>query len=237
MKKFSWLVVVLATVFFWENTSRPSQAQAVTPTPSYTVSPTFTFTPTKIFTPTNTFTVTFTSTGTLSPSLTPTPTYTITPTASPTGTPTITGTPTCTPTGTLSPSLTFTPTDTITPTVTKTATRTPTATLTATSTPGVFKFSVSPKPDASNQIHFSWGTTVNAERAYLKIFTSGLRPVRDFDYSKDEKPEYLSKGLHEVVWDGRDEDSRPMPPGSYICFISITAGKKTYEASGKTEIP
>ncbi len=64
-----------------------------------------------------------------------------------------------------------------------------------------------------------------------------MRPVVNFEFNKHEKPEYLTAGTHEVVWDGRDEEERPMPPGSYICFISITVGKKTYEASGKTEIP
>jgi flagellar hook assembly protein FlgD len=71
----------------------------------------------------------------------------------------------------------------------------------------------------------------------LRIFTSGLRPVLVFEFNKDQKPEYLTKGTHEIVWDAKDEEGRAMPPGGYICFISITVSKKTYDASGKTEIP
>ncbi len=233
MKKLFWWAAFLVTVAFWGSAFEPSPAQAVTPIPSNTATATFTFTAT------NTFTALVTPTGTLSPHVTPTPTSTATLTASPT----ITGTFTYTPTGTLSPSLSPTPTSTptltftITPTITKTATKTPTVTMTATSTPGVFQFSVSPKPDASNQIHFKWGTTTDADHTYLRIFTNGLRPVLVYEFSKDQKPENLSSGTHEIVWDGKDEEGRPMPPGSYICFISISANKKTYDANSKTEIP
>jgi 3-isopropylmalate dehydrogenase len=218
MKKRLGLAFLLVTALI--GGSVPS-ARAAGPTPTPT--PSFTFTPTPTFT--ITFAVPFTPTGTLSPSLTPTPTQSPTPTPSSTSSPT----------GTLTPLLTQTFTRTLT--ATKTVTRTPTLTPTATSTPGVFQFSVSPQPDASNQVHFKWGTTSDADHTFLRIFTSGLRPVLVYEFNKDQKPEYLTKGTHEIVWDAMDEEGRPMPPGSYICFLSITVNKKTYEASAKTEIP
>jgi flagellar hook assembly protein FlgD len=52
-----------------------------------------------------------------------------------------------------------------------------------------------------------------------------------------DSPDFLTKGPHEFKWDGKDEQNRPMPPGSYFCFIDINVKKKTYEASSKTEIP
>lgn len=185
------------------------------------------------------------------PPLTPTPTNTPAGTHSPrptstsvrtlpfTMTPTVTMTwsPTSSPTGTLSPSLTPTPTSTHTSTPTKTATRTPTSTPTATPTPGVFKFLVSPKPDAQGQIHFSWGVNVQVDQVYLKVYTSGFRLVWDESFGKEKRPDYLTSGDHEVTWDGKDEEGRPMPPGLYLCFLDMTAGKKNYQSSGKTEIP
>jgi flagellar hook assembly protein FlgD len=61
--------------------------------------------------------------------------------------------------------------------------------------------------------------------------------VWDENFNKDEKPEFLTSGNHETSWNAKDEEDRPMPPGNYLCYISISVGKKTYEASGKTEIP
>ena len=71
----------------------------------------------------------------------------------------------------------------------------------------------------------------------MRIYTSGFRLVRDFSFNKIEKPEYLTSGTHEITWDGKDDQMRAMPPGNYLCFISVSVGKKSYEASGKTEIP
>lgn len=76
-----------------------------------------------------------------------------------------------------------------------------------------------------------------ADEAYLRVYTSGFRLVWEEDFSKDEKPEYLGAGTHETTWNGRDDEGRPMPPGTYLCFISVTSGKKNYESSSKTEIP
>lgn len=165
----------------------------------------------------------------------PTATFTRTPTASPTLTPT--STPTNSPTGTLTPLLTNTSTPTNTPTATVTSSFTATPSPTWTSTPGVFQFTVSPKPDAQGQIHFQWGTTIPADEAYLRVFTSGFRLVWEEVFNKDQKPEFLTTDPHDVTWNGRDDQGRPMPPGSYICFISVTVGKKSYESSSKTEIP
>jgi flagellar hook assembly protein FlgD len=145
-------------------------------------------------------------------------------------------------TGTLQPTATYTltptltPTPTHTPTYTYTPTYTKTFTPTNTSTPGVFKFKVSPLPEGG-QIKFQWGTTVPADEVYLKIYTSGFRLVREFHFTSTYGPENLTGGTHEMGWDGKDEEGRPMPPGNYLCFIDINVGKKRYEASGKTEIP
>jgi FlgD Ig-like domain len=153
------------------------------------------------------------------------------PVLTPTATPSPTSTPLATPTGTRSPSMTPTPTATRTPTLTPTVTPTPT------STPGVFQFEVSPKPDGQGRIHFAWGTTVPADQVYLWIYTSGFRLVEDFNFNKKKQPENLSLGRHEITWDGKDSQGRRMPPGTYLCFISIHVGDKHYEASGKTEVP
>ena len=106
-----------------------------------------------------------------------------------------------------------------------------------TSTPGVFVFSVSPKPDEQGAVRFKWGTTCPADEVFLSIYTSGYRIVRKFGFNKKEKSEFLASGEHEYTWDGRDENKRPMAPGIYLCFIQVNVGKKRYEASGKTEVP
>jgi hypothetical protein len=173
--------------------------------------------PTPVFTPTPEFSATVTSTGTNTAIFTSTATFTAT--------------------GTLTPSDTPTPTSTDTHTVTLTPTITSTPTATATSTPGIFQFSVSPKPDGQGQIRFAWGTTVPADEVFLKIYSSGFRIVHEFHFTPKDKPEFLASGGHEAVWDGKDEQRRPMPPGTYLCFINVNVGKKRYEASGKTEIP
>jgi hypothetical protein len=182
----------------------------------------------QVLAPTGTFTATPRHTLTPTPSITPTPF----------GTPTHTFSPTVTATGT---QLTYTPTRTATATKTSTATQTSTVTRTMTptptSTPGIYKFFVPPKPDGSGQIQFSWGCNVEASETFLRIFTSGFRIVREFDFFKKESPGMLTKGDHQVNWDGKDEEGRPMPPGTYLCFVSITVGKKTYESSGMTNIP
>lgn len=71
----------------------------------------------------------------------------------------------------------------------------------------------------------------------MRVFTSGFRLVWEEVFNKDQKPEFLTTDPHDVTWNGRDDQGRPMPPGSYICFISVTVGKKSYESSSKTEIP
>jgi hypothetical protein len=173
-------------------------------------------------------------TPTLTPvsTITPTPTLTVTPT--PPGTPTSTGTPTVTRTGTI---FTYTPTATVTATMTKTSSPTRTSSPTPTPTPGVFKFFVSPKPDPSGNIRFSWATNAEASQAFLRVRTSGFRTVREFDFFKKEKPEYLTVGTHDLYWDGKDEAGRPMTPGTYLCFITVVIGKKTYETTGKVYFP
>ncbi len=129
--------------------------------------------------------------------------------------------------------MTHTPTNT----ATRTFTSTPTSTPTLTSTPGVFQFSVSPELDVNGKIQFNWGSTIQSEEVSIKIYTSGFRLVRAFSFDKREHPENLDAGIHDLTWDGRDEGGHPMPTGNYFCFININAGKKTYEASGRTNIP
>jgi len=236
----SWCLGVLVVIY---SVAGSLSAQALTPTPTNSFTPTKTATPsfTATFTQSPTFTPSFTltpsPTGTLSPSKTPTSTFSYTLTPTPTITFTITNSPTNSPTGTLTPSdtptRTITPTSTNTPTFTATITHTPTAT----STPGVFKFNVSSKPDGEGHVRFSWGTTIPADEAYLRVYTSGFRLVWEENYNSKEKPENLTSGGHETVWNGKDDEGRIMPPGTYLCFISLTVGKKTYEASGKTEMP
>lgn len=75
------------------------------------------------------------------------------------------------------------------------------------------------------------------DETFLRIYTSGFRTVREFIFNKDQKPEYLTLETHEFAWDGRDEENRSMTPGTYHCIISVRAGKKNYEASGKIDIP
>ncbi len=168
---------------------------------------------------------------------TPTMTFTSTLSSTPTSTPTQTQTPTITSTGTLQPTSTPTCSPTSTPTISPTPTLTVTFTPTYTSTPGVFKFSVSPKPDAQGKVNFSWGTTIPADEAYLKIYTSGFRMVREFNFNRDENTDYLTAGSHDFTWDGKDDNQKSLPPATYLCFIDVNVGKKKYEASGKTEIP
>ena len=219
-------VYSIGTTLYVADTQNNRVLSFLAPTPP-TATPTFTMTPT--VTPTQTATHTATS----SPSDTPTDSSTDTPTSTPTNTPTVTLTssPTLTPSDT--PTRTITPTSTNTPTFTATITHTPTAT----STPGVFKFNVSSKPDGEGHVRFSWGTTIPADEAYLRVYTSSFRLVWEENYNSKEKPENLTSGGHETVWNGKDDEGRIMPPGTYLCFISLTVGKKTYEASGKTEMP
>lgn len=71
----------------------------------------------------------------------------------------------------------------------------------------------------------------------MKIFTSGFRLVRQFNFDKHEHGENLNTGEHDMSWDGKDEQDRSMPSGTYLCFIMIETEKKTYEASAETHIP
>jgi flagellar hook assembly protein FlgD len=96
---------------------------------------------------------------------------------------------------------------------------------------------VSPKPDSQGQVRFGWGTTIPADEVFIKIYTSGFRIVREFQFNKDQNPENLTAGTHDLGWDGKDEEKRPMSPGVYLCFIDVNVDKKRYETSGKTVIP
>jgi hypothetical protein len=95
---------------------------------------------------------------------------------------------------------------------------------------------VSPKPE-QGQIHFRWGTSVQADEVFLKVYTSGFRIVQDLVFDSKNNIDFLAAGAHEYVWDCKDNVRRPMPPGSYLCFIEIHVGKIKYSASGQTEVP
>ncbi len=155
----------------------------------------------------------------------------------PRATPTFTATAAPTSTSTSLDTPTITPSPTATPTFSMTPTNAQTATATITSTPGVFQFFVSPKPDAEGNLHFKWGTNIPAEQVFVKVFSNGFRIVFGLEFNKGQQPEFLTAGEHETVWDGKDEEKRRMPPGNYLCFIEVRAGGKSYEASGKTDIP
>ena len=36
-------------------------------------------------------------------------------------------------------------------------------------------------------------------------------------------------GMNEAVWDGRDEQGRPVPPGVYLCRVTATTGRGSFE--------
>lgn len=157
-------------------------------------------------------------------------------------------TPTVTVTSTLMPpsGAASTPSPTVTPTVsgtpqsppqTPTFTTTPTSTLTMTPTPGVFIFSVSPKPGDDGRIRFRWGVNVQADEVFLKVYSSGFRLVHGWHFNTKEGREYLIAGSHEFLWDGRDGYGRRFPPGLYLCFIDIRVGERHFESSGRTGIP
>jgi hypothetical protein len=212
LKKFLFLFLLMPAFLNAQVVPTP-----VIATPSFTPTPSVILTPTVTMTATKTFTVT------------QTPTITLTPTQTATGTlPTKTNTPTMTNSATLTPTGTF-PTKTFTPTVTLTPT--------LTSTPGVFVFTVSAKPEVDGKIKFHWGSTFKSREVDVKIFTTGFRLVRQFNFDRHEHGENLNPGEHEMSWDGRDDEDRPMPAGNYMCFIEVSAEKKTYEASAMTHIP
>jgi len=173
---------------------------------------------------------------TVQPSVSPTTLPTATPTPSMTPTSGPTPVPTATPTGTLTPPMTDTPTDTPTPTSTITPTKTPTTTPTPTSTPGIFQFKISPRP-VQGLIHFQWGTTMQVQEVNLSVYTSSFRIIRRFTFSPLNQVEYLAVGVHEFVWDGQDEEGRPLVPGTYLCFIGAKLGKINYESSGDFSTP
>jgi hypothetical protein len=172
---------------------------------------------------------------------TPSPLPTFTPAASTVASPALAGNPVVpalTPTGTLTPA--FVGTLTVTPTITKTGTVTPTATRTVTGTPtptpGVFHFKISPRP-VQGSLHFEWGANMQSQEVDLIVYTSSFRPVRRFIFSPDNRVDFLTPGVHEFVWNGLDEQNRPLAPGTYLCFIDIKVRKTNYEASGDFATP
>ncbi len=223
MKVALWIGLCLWVNGAWGAGTNP------TATPTLTLTPTLTATLTPSASPT--FTPTLTTTGTQPATWTPTPTSTLTFTRTITLSPTITRSPT----KTYTPTITRSPTQTGTPT--STITRTPTITPTPTVTPGVAMFKISPKPDSEKKISFKWKVNIPAEKVYLKVYSSGFRLVRSFEFNKVDSPDFLAKGTHEFKWDCKDEQNRPMPPGIYLCFIDVAVKKKVYESSSKTEIP
>ena len=137
---------------------------------------------------------------------------------------------TVTPAGTLTATATITKTGTVTPTSTITATGTPTP------TPGVFHFKISPHP-VQGSLHFEWGANMQSQEVDLIVYTSSFRPVRRFIFSPANRVDFLIPGVHEFVWNGLDDENRPLVPGTYLCFIDVKVRKSSYEASGDFATP
>jgi flagellar hook assembly protein FlgD len=78
---------------------------------------------------------------------------------------------------------------------------------------------------------------MRAKEVDIKVFTSGFRIVRQFSFDQHAHNENLKEGPHDMTWNGKDEQDRPMPSGNYLCYILVGTEKKDYEASGKTNIP
>ena len=174
----------------------------------------------------------FTLTST--PTFTPTPTRTFTPSPTPYPKPL---TPRFTPTPVFTRTVTPTKTRTLTPAPTFSPTRTPTATLTVSPTPtsGVLRFDISPKSE-DGMIRFKWESGLDADKVFLRIFTSGFRLVQDFSFDPRNGADELGAGSHEYTWDGKDDVKRSLPPGIYLCFIEVDVGRKRFEAGGQLEI-
>jgi flagellar hook assembly protein FlgD len=86
-------------------------------------------------------------------------------------------------------------------------------------------------------LHFQWGTTMQVQEVNLSIYTSSFRIVRRFTFNPLNQVQFLAVGAHEFVWDGLDEEGRPLVPGTYLCFVGAKLGKKNYEASGDFSTP
>jgi hypothetical protein len=157
-------------------------------TPTVTVTPTWTFTATITMTSTMTVTETITPTPTLTATLSETPEPTLTCSASWTFTQTVTLTATPTPTGTNTATMIYS--STFTPTYSMTVSPTPEATPTAVSGPEKLEFGdggkilLFPDPYGGNGIlKAGFSLTKNASKFSMKLYTSGFRRVRDFNFT------------------------------------------------------
>ncbi len=76
-----------------------------------------------------------------------------------------------------------------------------------------------------------------ADEVSLRVYTSGFRLVQKFAFNSEDGEDQLNDGIHMYLWDGLDEVKRSVPPGNYLCFITVYVGKKKYEAAGQFEVP
>lgn len=131
---------------------------------------------------------------------------------------------------------TETATATPTPSDTATATPTPSPTPTSTSTPGVFAFSVDPKPLKSRAV-VRWELTLPADQVIFKVYTSSFRLVRSRTYTRLLNPAQTAAGPVETEWDVTDDRGNPLTPGTYFFYLRARIGKATYEARDQALVP
>jgi hypothetical protein len=180
------------------------------------------------------------------PTATATETVTDTPAALP-PTPTVTSSATATlkaskkgkgkETATPTDTITVTLTETVTSTATSTSTDTPTPTVTATSTPGIFEFSVNPKPLKGGKAVVRWELTVPANQVIFKVYTSSFRLVRSRRYTRRMNPAQTALGPVETEWDVTDDRKKPLVPGTYFFYLMVKSGKQTWEARDQAVVP
>ena len=146
--------------------------------------------------------------------------------------PTISATFTETLTPTLSPTVTLTPTVTITSSQTKTTTFTITQTYTVTQTytptpPPLTLVLYSPNPNPSTDkvwLPFGIGTDADVD---IQVWDIAGEPVRKFS------PVFLAKGVHETLWDHRNDAGAAVASGVYIYRVRARspAGEERRELS------
>jgi len=139
-----------------------------------------------------------------------------------------------TPTATMTETVTETPTLTSTPTSTDTPTPSPTTTWT--STPGIFLFSISPKPLKGKAV-VHWEFTMPVDQVVFKVYTSSFRLVRSRRYTRTNNPTQTVAGTVETEWDVTDDRGKPLVPGTYFFYLTVKAGKQVWEARDQAVVP
>jgi flagellar hook assembly protein FlgD len=94
-----------------------------------------------------------------------------------------------------------------------------------------------PARPVDGKIRFHWGTTIPADEVFIRVYSSGFRLVRNFEFNSKNDSDQLTAGTHDFDWDCTDDVKRVLHPGTYLCFIEVKSGKTKFEANGQTEIP